>query len=66
MTDIFISYANEDQSRVEQLANALEDQGWSVFWDFTIPVGKTWRQVITESLDGANRNPIISGITMPM
>jgi hypothetical protein len=53
MADIFISYASEDRSRVEPLAKALEDQGWSVFWDFTIPVGNTWRQVITESLDAA-------------
>jgi len=53
MADIFISYASEDQARVEPLAKALEDQGWGVFWDFTIPVGKTWRQVITEALDAA-------------
>ncbi len=53
MADIFISYAREDRSRVELLAKALEDKGWSVFWDFTIPVGKTWRQVITEALDAA-------------
>lgn len=28
------------------LVHALEATGWSVFWDRTIPVGKTWRQVI--------------------
>ncbi len=53
MADIFISYAKEDRSRVEILARALEARGWSIFWDFTIPVGKTWRQVITEALDDA-------------
>jgi len=53
MADIFISYASEDRSRVEQLAKALEDQGWSVFWDRTIPAGKTWRQVIGEALETA-------------
>jgi len=53
MADIFISYKREDRSRVEPLAKALEDQGWSVFWDRTIPAGKTWRQVIGEALETA-------------
>lgn len=53
MTDIFISYASGDQARVESLAKALGDLGWSVFWDFTIPVGKTWHQFVTEALDAA-------------
>jgi hypothetical protein len=33
MSDIFISYASEDRSKAEPLAKALEEQGWSVFWD---------------------------------
>jgi hypothetical protein len=53
MTDIFISYAREDRSRIEPLANFLEGLGWSVFWDRTIPAGKTWRQVIGEALRNA-------------
>jgi hypothetical protein len=53
MADIFISYASEDQSRVEPLSKALKDQGWSVFWDRTIPAGKTWRQVIGDALETA-------------
>lgn len=50
MADIFISYAREDRSRIEPLARSLEGLGWSVFWDRTIPAGKTWRQVIGEAL----------------
>src|SRR5215471_2542181 len=46
MSDIFISYASADRDRVLPLVNALEKTGWSVFWDRTIPTGKTWRQVI--------------------
>jgi len=53
MADIFISYAREDRSRIEPLAKSLEKLGWSVFWDRTIPAGKTWRQVIGEALRNA-------------
>jgi hypothetical protein len=53
MSNIFISYASEDLERVRPLAQALQAQGWSVFWDRTIPPGKTWRQVIGKALDEA-------------
>ena len=46
MSDIFISYASEERDRVQPLISALESTGWSIFWDRTIPAGKTWRQVI--------------------
>ena len=59
MVDIFISYSNEDRSRVEPLASALEAQGWSVFWDRTIPAGKTWRQVIGDALE-TSRSVIVA------
>jgi hypothetical protein len=51
MSDIFISYAREDLDRVRPLAEALHERGWSVFWDRTIPAGKTWRQVIDKALE---------------
>ena len=53
MRDIFISYAREDQAKVELLARALVAHGWTVFWDRTIPAGKTWRDVIGQQLDTA-------------
>ena len=53
MADIFISYAKKDREKVEPIANALTKQGWSVFWDRTIPGGKTWDEVIEEELDAA-------------
>ena len=53
MADIFISYSSEDVSRIRPLAEALEKQGWSVFWDRKIPPGKTWREVIGEALESA-------------
>ena len=43
MSDIFVSYFSEERDRLLPLVNALEKTGWSVFWDRTIPAGKTWR-----------------------
>jgi formylglycine-generating enzyme required for sulfatase activity len=53
MSDIFISYAREDRPRAEAIAQALEDHGWSVWWDWVIPTGKKFRRVIQEEIDKA-------------
>ena len=53
MADIFISYAREDEKRVQQLVHDLEEQGWSVFWDRHIPAGQTWRSCIGQALSDA-------------
>jgi formylglycine-generating enzyme required for sulfatase activity len=53
MADIFISYAREDIETAERLADALAAQGWSVFWDRTIPPGQSWRSYIGKALDDA-------------
>jgi len=53
MSDIFISYAREDHLRAEALAKALVDHGWSVWWDWIIPAGKTFWQVIQEEIEKA-------------
>lgn len=46
MSDIFISYSHEDLEQIRPLIRALQYTGWSIFWDRTIPAGRTWRQVI--------------------
>ena len=53
MSDIFLSYANEDRVRIQSLLQALEQQEWSVWWDRTIPAGKTWYEVIDQALEDA-------------
>lgn len=53
MADIFISYAREDESRIQPLVAAFEAQGWSVFWDRRIPAGQTWRDYIGSALQQA-------------
>ena len=51
--DIFISYASADRPLAHSLAKALQNEGWSVWWDRVIPPGKTFDAVIEEALDAA-------------
>ena len=50
MSDIFVSYASEDRAKAQTLARFFESEGWSTFWDRTIPVGMTWNQFIGKEL----------------
>ncbi|QQZ30123.1 TIR domain-containing protein [Thiothrix subterranea] len=51
MYDIFLSYSTVDRERLVTLVAALEEQGWSVFWDHrSIPIGEKWREVIEEAV----------------
>lgn len=51
--DIFLSYAREDRSEAEALVEHLEALGWSVWWDRTIPAGRSFDEVIEEEIDSA-------------
>ena len=53
MSDIFISYARPDRERARLLAQALEERGWSVWWDHEIPPGRNFDDVIEEALGEA-------------
>jgi hypothetical protein len=53
MSDVFISYASADRDRAKVLAETLAGQGWSVWWDRTIPPGRAFDEVIEEALDAA-------------
>ncbi len=54
MADIFLSYARDDLARAEQLADALEKLGWSVFWDrSSILAGEDFEEVIEAAIDAA-------------
>jgi len=48
MADIFLSYAREDEERVELLKRALEANGWSVSWDQQLSPGDRFRESIEE------------------
>ncbi len=46
MADIFLSYASEDRERVQPLAEVLEGQGYSVWWDTRIGVATSFDREI--------------------
>ena len=53
MTDVFISYKAEDRRRIQPLVQALQSDGYSVWWDQHIGTGDEWRQTIEQQLDAA-------------
>jgi serine/threonine-protein kinase len=53
MPDVFISYKAEDRRRVQPLVQALQADGYSVWWDQHISAGDEWRQTIERQLDAA-------------
>jgi hypothetical protein len=59
MSDVFISYAHEDQRFVRQVAQALEAEGFSVWWDHSIPPGQTWDTFIARGIQEAKAAVVV-------
>ena len=53
MSDVFVSYKAEDRKRVRPLVEALEADGYSVWWDEQIGGGAQWRHMIEAELNAA-------------
>jgi serine/threonine-protein kinase len=53
MSDVFVSYKAEDRRRVKPLVEALQADGFSVWWDEQIGGGATWRHTIEAELNAA-------------
>lgn len=53
MSDVFISYKREDETRVGRLAMALQDRGIDVWWDRALVGGESWRSQIQAALEAA-------------
>lgn len=55
MADVFLSYASEERKVAERLAKALEDAGFSVWWDRHIRGGAEFSQDIEREIEAAGR-----------
>ena len=53
MTDIFLSYASSERERLRPLVEALEAQGWNIWWDKRFLSGNHIEDIITAKLDEA-------------
>jgi TIR domain/Protein of unknown function (DUF1566) len=53
LSDIFVSYSKSDRAKARMLADALQREGWSVWWDPKIPPGRTFDEVIDQALKRA-------------
>jgi TIR domain len=51
MSDIFISYKREEQATARKLADALEKEGFSVWWDPKLRAGDDFDKVIEAVLN---------------
>ena len=50
MSDIFVSYKREEQAAARKLADALEKEGWTVWWDPKLRAGERFDDVIEIAL----------------
>src|SRR5262245_5246356 len=53
MSDIFISYKREEPQIARKLADALESEGWTVWWDPKLRAGERFDDVIEKALNEA-------------
>ncbi len=57
---VFVSYARLDQDFVLQLAQALKEQGVSIWIDqWDIPVGANWNRSIDDAIRNSNKFLIV-------
>lgn len=54
MADIFLSYATGDRQRVHPIVDALEEAGWSVWWDRELVSGPSFDDSIEQELAAAS------------
>ena len=50
MPDIFLSYSREDQATARRFAEAMEREGYGVWWDVALNPGETFDKVTEQAL----------------
>lgn len=53
MVDVFVSYSSKDRDRVRPIVEALNDVGWTVWWDREIGAGTAFDREIEKAIDVA-------------
>jgi eukaryotic-like serine/threonine-protein kinase len=53
MTDVFLSYTHDDQAIARRYAEALEREGFGVWWDVAVNPGETFDTITEQSLRAA-------------
>ena len=53
MSEVFFSYTVEDLERVKPLVRALEEVGWSVWWDRSLLPGSWWQRSLRNAIAAA-------------
>ena len=53
MTDVFLSYKREDREQIEAVAAAIEEAGFSIWWDDRITPHGEWDDTIARELEKA-------------
>ena len=53
LAEVFVSYKAEDRSRLAPLVDALEAEGFTVWWDARISGGANWHEDIERHLESA-------------
>lgn len=53
MADIFLSYSRKDSDQALLMVRALEQQGWTVWFDRHIPGASKWEDVLNRELETA-------------
>jgi hypothetical protein len=53
VSHIFLSYSHNDSEYAHAVATALEQHGWTVFWDKHLNAGQAFDRVLADSLESA-------------
>ena len=53
MADVFVSYASANRDHARRLADFVDSQGWTIWWDRDIPIGASFQSAIASALCSA-------------